>query len=218
MAPGGGARSSGEHPFRLPAIRRGSFTCCRSIVTPRRRVNASAVAKGERFRIPPLRIGAVGARRCQPSSRRLRVLRARTGVASSSSVRMAARTSSFASSLMRRLMRPASALVRMLMHPQFSATWSSTGRRARNSQLVFWEADVVGVRLGDLAAKSSVEVEADYQLTGRLHGPPEPVSAGRGLQDAPGPAGQFRVEAENDERVLPDRGGGSRHVQRDPVS
>lgn len=40
------------------------------------------------------------------------------------------------------------------------------GKAVRNSQLVVWEADVVGVRLGDLPAKSSIEVEADYRLTG----------------------------------------------------
>ena len=48
------------------------------------------------------------------------------------------------------------------------------GEAARNSQLVVWEDDVVGVRLGDLAAKSSIEVEADYRLTGDFTDLPNP--------------------------------------------
>lgn len=48
------------------------------------------------------------------------------------------------------------------------------GKAARNSQLVVWEDDVVGVRLGDLPANSSTEIEADYRLTGDFTDLPNP--------------------------------------------
>ena len=48
------------------------------------------------------------------------------------------------------------------------------GKAVRKSDLVLWEDDVIGVRLGDLAAESSVEVEADYQLTGDFKDLPNP--------------------------------------------
>ena len=48
------------------------------------------------------------------------------------------------------------------------------GTTARNSQLVVWEEHVIGVRLGDLAAKSSIVVETDYRLTGDFEGLPNP--------------------------------------------
>lgn len=40
------------------------------------------------------------------------------------------------------------------------------GKVVGKTRLVVWEDAVIGVRLGDLAPKSSIEVETDYQLTG----------------------------------------------------
>lgn len=48
------------------------------------------------------------------------------------------------------------------------------GKAVGKNELVVWEDDVVGVRLGDLAAKSSVEVETDYRLTGDFADLPNP--------------------------------------------
>jgi len=48
------------------------------------------------------------------------------------------------------------------------------GKAVGNSELVVWEDDVIGVRLGNLAAKSSVEVETDYRLTGDFADLPNP--------------------------------------------
>lgn len=48
------------------------------------------------------------------------------------------------------------------------------GKAVGNSELVVWEDDIIGVRLGDLAAKSSVEVETDYRLTGDFADLPNP--------------------------------------------
>ena len=44
------------------------------------------------------------------------------------------------------------------------------GRVARTGQLVLRDGGVVGVRLGDLAAGSSVEVGTDYRFTGDFQG------------------------------------------------
>ena len=48
------------------------------------------------------------------------------------------------------------------------------GKAVGSSELVVWEDDVIGVRLGDVAAKSSVEVETDYRLTGDFKDLPSP--------------------------------------------
>lgn len=48
------------------------------------------------------------------------------------------------------------------------------GKTVGNGELVVWEDDVIGVRLGNLAAKSSVEVETDYRLTGDFADLPNP--------------------------------------------
>ena len=48
------------------------------------------------------------------------------------------------------------------------------GKAVGENELVVWEDDVIGVRLGDLAAKSSVEVETDYRLTGDFADLPNP--------------------------------------------
>ena len=44
------------------------------------------------------------------------------------------------------------------------------GKPAGINEFVVWEDDVIGVRLGDLAASSSVEIETDYRLTGDFAG------------------------------------------------
>ena len=48
------------------------------------------------------------------------------------------------------------------------------GKAAGNRELVVWEDDVIGVRLGNLPARSSVEVETDYRLTGDFEDLPNP--------------------------------------------
>ena len=48
------------------------------------------------------------------------------------------------------------------------------GNPVRESALVVWEDEVIGVRLGNLGANGSVEVEADYRLTGDFTGLPDP--------------------------------------------
>ncbi len=48
------------------------------------------------------------------------------------------------------------------------------GKAVADGELVVWEDDVIGVRLGNLAAKSSVEVETDYRLTGDFEDLPNP--------------------------------------------
>lgn len=48
------------------------------------------------------------------------------------------------------------------------------GKPVRPSDLVVWEDDVIGVRLGNLGAKASVDVEADYRLTGDFTDLPDP--------------------------------------------
>ena len=42
------------------------------------------------------------------------------------------------------------------------------GRAVKNRELVRWDDKVVGVRLGDLVAGRSVEVETDYRLDGEF--------------------------------------------------
>ena len=48
------------------------------------------------------------------------------------------------------------------------------GKRVGKTRLVVWEDDVIGVRLGDLAPESSIEVETDYRLTGDFADLPDP--------------------------------------------
>ena len=48
------------------------------------------------------------------------------------------------------------------------------GKAVGKSELIVWGDDVIGVRLGNLAAKSSVEVETGYRLTGDFEDLPNP--------------------------------------------
>lgn len=67
------------------------------------------------------------------------------------------------------------------------------GAPAQDSQLMAWEEGVVGIRLGDLAAGSTVQVETDYRLTGDFRDLPDPslrVELLRSRQDS-------KDEAEN---------------------
>ena len=48
------------------------------------------------------------------------------------------------------------------------------GKAVGKTRLVVWEGNVIGVRLGDLAPKSTIEVETNYQLTGDFADLPDP--------------------------------------------
>ena len=66
------------------------------------------------------------------------------------------------------------------------------GKTVGKSELVVWDDDVVGVRLGDLAANSSIEVETDYRLTGDFTDLPNPslrVEVFRTSRDQQGDSG-----------------------------
>ena len=54
---------------------------------------------------------------------------------------------------------------------------------AGDKDLIRWDDQVIGVRLGDLAEGASVEIETDYQLCGDFSDLSDPSLTGRGVQD-----------------------------------
>ena len=48
------------------------------------------------------------------------------------------------------------------------------GTPASDEDLIRWDNEIIGIRLGDLAERASVEVETDYQLAGDFSELPNP--------------------------------------------
>ena len=58
--------------------------------------------------------------------------------------------------------------------PALLSNITINGIPAQDGELMVWDEGVIGVRLGDLAAGSTVEVETDYQFTGDFRDLPDP--------------------------------------------
>ena len=74
------------------------------------------------------------------------------------------------------------------------------GKPASDKDFIRWDNEIIGVRLGDLAERTSVEVESDYRLAGDFSDLPSPSlrvevfktdrSQGTDAEDHTGPEGE----------------------------